>query len=144
MEDIMEMLVPCVGFVSFFVLIFGTVVLIRWFKHKELLTMIEQGVVPEQYANASQMGGLREHSERATRNWGVVLAMLGLALVVGLWPIGLMGAGPRFPLGLGPWMLTGFVPLFLGLGLLIVHYLTRKERVQEEMEEEDEETEGQV
>jgi uncharacterized membrane protein len=51
--------------------------------------------------------------------------MLGLALLVGLWPLAGM-VHERFFLGLGPWMLVGLVPLFLGLAMLIVHYLLRE------------------
>jgi hypothetical protein len=36
-------------------------------------------------------------------------------------------SGNNYPLHLGPWMLGGFVPLFLGLGLILLHYLTEKE-----------------
>jgi hypothetical protein len=40
-----------------------------------------------------------------------------------------MGIGPgSYPLGLGPWMLLGFIPLFFGLGLILVYVLTREEK----------------
>ena len=120
--DAFEIMVPCIGFVAFFFLIFGTVAVLRWFRHKELLAMIQQGGMPEQYANMP-----RVQNEHATRNWGVALTALGLALVVGLWPLDFVG-GPTYVLGLGPWMLAGFIPMFLGLALLIIYYLTRKEQ----------------
>ena len=58
--------------------------------------------------------------------WGVVIAALGIAFTLGLYPFG-FATGEEYPLHLGPWMLVGFVPLFLGLGLILVHYLTEKE-----------------
>jgi hypothetical protein len=36
-------------------------------------------------------------------------------------------SGINYPLRLGPWMLGGFVPLFLGIGLILIHYLAEKE-----------------
>jgi len=57
-----------------------------------------------------------------------------LALRALVWPSGdeLCMAGPlwsafAYPLHLGPWMLGGFVPLFLGLGLILSHFLTQKD-----------------
>ena len=44
---------------------------------------------------------------------------------LGLYPIG-FSAGDNYPLHLGPWMLGGFVPLFLGLGLILLHFLTQR------------------
>jgi hypothetical protein len=57
--------------------------------------------------------------------WGIALAALGLALMIGLWPIGFV-TGRSYPLYFGPWMLAGLIPLFIGLGLLITYYLTRQ------------------
>jgi hypothetical protein len=61
--------------------------------------------------------------------WGVALAMLGLALIIGLWPLGIAwsGAEMQYPLNFGPWMLIGLIPLFIGLALLIIYFLVRKE-----------------
>jgi hypothetical protein len=55
-----------------------------------------------------------------------VITSLGLALTIGLYLAGFASAD-EYPLHLGPWMLGGFVPLFLGLGLVLLHYLTEKE-----------------
>jgi hypothetical protein len=58
--------------------------------------------------------------------WGIIISVVGLALSLGLYTIG-FASGENYPLHLGPWMLGGFVPLFLGLGLILLHYLTEKE-----------------
>lgn len=58
--------------------------------------------------------------------WGVALAVLGLALIIGLWPIG-FATRSGYPLGFGPWMLTGLIPLFPGPALLIFYFVVRKE-----------------
>ena len=65
-------------------------------------------------------------SGKGLLRWGIVIAAIGFALSLGLYPIG-FDAGENYPLHLGPWMLGGFVPLFLGLGLILLHYLTEKE-----------------
>jgi hypothetical protein len=118
----------CVIPIVFLVAIFGTVVLMRWFKHREILALAEKGLLPAQYAqyvSASRGRGLL--------GWGIALVALGLALVIGLWPIGFVtrpgghAEGPPYPLYFGPWMLGGLIPLFIGLALLITYFLVRKE-----------------
>ena len=124
----MEELAVCVVPSAFLVAIFGTVVLLRWFKHREILALAEKGLLPAQYAqymSASRGRGLL--------GWGIALVALGLALMIGLWPIGFVtrpgghAEGPPYPLYFGPWMLGGLIPLFIGLALLITYFLTRKE-----------------
>ena len=56
---------------------------------------------------------------------------IGMALCVGLYPIGFVGGGSRFPLGFGPWMLAGLIPTFFGLGLILIYVLTREDRKSE-------------
>jgi hypothetical protein len=109
------------------VAIFGTIVLVRWFKHREILAMVEKGLLPAQYAQ--YMNASRGRGGRGLLGWGIALVMLGLALMIGLWPIGFTRAGVEnpYPLGFGPWMLAGLIPLFIGLALLIIYFLTRKE-----------------
>jgi len=121
----MEELAVCVVPTAFLGAIFGTIVLVRWFKHREIMTLAEKGLLPEQYArymSASRGRGLL--------GWGIALTMLGLALMIGLWPIGFVERpGPEhgswYPLNFGPWMLGGLIPLFIGLALLITYFLTR-------------------
>ena len=61
--------------------------------------------------------------------WGIALAALGLALMAGLWPLGFarLGAEHPYPLRFGPWMLIGLISLFIGLALLIIYLVIRKE-----------------
>lgn len=124
MNNFFETLVPCVGSITFFALIFGTIALMRWFKHREIMTLAEKGLLPEQYAK--YMRATRGLGGRGLLGWGIALAMLGLALMIGLWPIGFIVKEP-YPLYFGPWMLVGLIPLFIGLALLITYFLTRKE-----------------
>ena len=111
----------CVVPSAFLVAIFGTIVLMRWFKHREILTLAEKGLLPKQYAQY-----VRASRGRGLLGWGIAMAALGLALMIGLWPLGFIVEEP-YPLHFGPWMLTGLIPLFIGLALLITYFLTRKE-----------------
>jgi hypothetical protein len=138
----LDPVIPCVGFLGFFAIIFGTLVLVRWFRHREIIAMVDKGLLPKQYTQPSSAGrGL--HVElvdditgftqppsagrgRRPVGCGIALAALGLALMIGLWPIGFVTGRP-YPLYFGPWMLAGLIPLFIGLGLLITYYLTRQE-----------------
>jgi hypothetical protein len=123
----MEEMALCVIPSAFLVAIFGTIVVLRWFKHREIMAMVEKGVLPEQYARYSRASARPQG--RGLMGWGIALAALGLALMAGLWPLGFAraGMGSPYPLRFGPWMLMGLIPLFIGLALLIIYYLMRKE-----------------
>ena len=119
----MEEMALCVIPTALLVAIFGTIVASRWFKHREIMAMVEKGIVPQRYDTPPRRNG------RALLAWGIVMAALGLALVVGLWPIGFAraGMGSQYPLNFGPWMLMGLIPFAFGLALLIIYFLLRKE-----------------
>jgi len=107
--------VPCISIVSVLLVIFSFLAFLRYMNYRETIVLAEKGLTrPEQ---KSRNGLLR---------WGILISALGLALSLGLYPAG-FSAGENYPLRLGPWMLGGFVPLFLGLGLILVHFLTQKE-----------------
>jgi hypothetical protein len=110
----MSDLIPCLGIIGSLTIIFGFFAFLRYMNYRETITLAEKGLTrPEP---KSKSGLLR---------WGILISGLGLALSLGLYPIGFF-AGENYPLHLGPWMLGGFVPLFLGLGLILLHVLTRK------------------
>ena len=105
----------CLGLIGVVAIVFGFLAFIRYLNYKETLTLAEKGLPrPEQKPGN---GLLR---------WGILTSALGLALSLGLYPIG-FSAGDSYPLHLGPWMLGGFVPLFLGIGLVLLHFLTQKD-----------------
>ena len=107
--------IPCIGLVGALAIIFGFIAFMRYMNYKEMISLAEKGLTrPEQKTGT---GLLR---------WGIVITGLGIALSLGLYSIGFSG-GDNYPLHLGPWMLGGFVPLFLGLGLILLHALTNKE-----------------
>lgn len=111
----MDDLIPVIGVGSVLIIIFGFVGCMRYIRYKEILALAEKGLVPPE-----------PKAIKGILRWGVVIAALGLAFTLGLYPFGFV-TGEEFPLHIGPWMLIGFVPLFLGLGLILLHYLTEKE-----------------
>jgi hypothetical protein len=110
----MNDIIPCLGVVAVLAIIFGFLAFLRYMNYKETLALAEKGLSrPEKSIGK---GLLR---------WGTVITALGFALTLGLYPLG-FDSGENYPLHLGPWMLGGFVPLFLGLALVLLHYLTEK------------------
>ena len=115
----------CGGFVSFFALLFMSLVLMRWFRHKETLAMIQQGMVPP------DMGKKGNNNGKGMLIWGVGIAFFGLALlgvlaILGGFFIGMpaadSGGGVYFAvLSLVP----GLVVLCLGIALVIIYVVTR-------------------
>lgn len=115
MEDI---IIPCVGFVVFWLLLFGFVALMRYIAFRETLALADRGLV---------RGDRRGADGKDTLRWGIVTTAVGLALCVGLYPLGLI-TGSRFILGFGPWMLAGLLPTFFGIGLIIIYLVTREDK----------------
>jgi len=106
---------PCLGVVGSLTVIFGFLAFLRYMNYKETIALAEKGLTkPESKSN-----------KRLLR-WGIVVTAIGFALTIGLYTIGFTSAD-NYPLHLGPWMLGGFVPLFLGIGLILLHYLTERE-----------------
>jgi len=111
-------LVPCISIVSVLLVIFGFIAFLRYMNYRETIALAERGVSRSERPEAKSSKGLLR--------WGIIVTTLGIALSIGLYPIG-FAPGYDYPLRLGPWMLGGFVPLFLGLGLILLHFLTQKD-----------------
>ena len=105
---------PCLGIVGSLIVIFSFLAFLRYMRYKETIALAEKGLtLPEAKSNKTIL------------RWGIVITALGLALTVGLYTIGFSSSN-MYPFHLGPWMLGGLIPLFLGLGLVLLHYLTEK------------------
>src|SRR5690349_17063684 len=113
-----EVVVICAGSVTLWLLLLGFIALMRWLAFRETLALADRGLV--------RGDRLRGGDGKDTLRWGIMLTAVGLALCVGLYPIGLLG-GMRWFLGLGPWMLAGLLPTFFGVGLILIYVLTREE-----------------
>jgi len=120
----MEGFLVCAGLLGSLLIFFGFILLMRWISYKETMTMIEKGLVrPPKKARRNGKGALV---------WGILLAAVGVALTIGLWPLGnLVDPGRTYPMGFGPWMVIGLLPLFFGLALILIHVLTYKEEKDE-------------
>jgi hypothetical protein len=110
----MSDIIPCFALLAFLVPVFALIVIMRYINYRETLALAEKGLVRPQ----------KQTDGKDTLRWGIVITAVGLALCVGLWPIGLLPGGDAYPLGLGPWMLIGIVPTFFGLALILIYVLT--------------------
>lgn len=105
---------PCLGAVGSLAIIFGFLGFLRYMNYKETIALAEKGLTKPE-----------PNSNKRLLRWGIIITALGLSFTIGLYLIGFNSAN-NYPLHLGPWMLGGFVPLFLGLGLVLLHYLTER------------------
>src|SRR5215208_673046 len=111
----MRDLLPCLGITGSLAILFGFFAFLRYMNYRETIAFAEKGLLrPE------------PNTGRGLLRWGIFITVLGLALTLGLYLIG-FSAGYDYPLHLGPWMLGGFVPLFLGLALILSHFLSQKQ-----------------
>ncbi|KXK11253.1 MAG: hypothetical protein UZ14_CFX002002930 [Chloroflexi bacterium OLB14] len=111
----MNDIIPCAGVVGILAIIFGFLAFLRYMNYKETIILAEKGLTKPE-----------KKPSKGLLRWGIIITAIGLAFSIGLYSIGFASAD-SYPLHLGPWMLGGFVPLFLGLGLILLHYLTEKE-----------------
>jgi len=95
----------------------GFIVLLRYIEHKERMALILRGLDP--YSLRRQRKGV------GVLRAGLIITMVGLALTIGLYPLGFMlpPALTEAPLHFGPWLLPGLIPLGVGGALIISHYL---------------------
>jgi hypothetical protein len=110
----------CCG-VVFFIILFGFLAIWRYLQYRETLALAEKGLLKPD----SPSGSNPNPNGKGTLRWGVITASLGLALTLGLWPLGI---NSHYPFGLGPWMIGGFIPLFFGLGLILIYILTKNDK----------------
>lgn len=113
----METLIPCAGSLAFLGLLFGFILLMRYIAYKETLALAEKGLVRP----------TRNGTSKAALIWGIIFSAIGIALLLGLWPLGAI-LGVHAPFGLGPWMLAGLLPLFFGLALILIYVLTHEKK----------------
>lgn len=118
----MDGLIPCIGGLGFVFMVLVFILAMRLLSYQETMKLAEKGLVKPARANGNGKGALI---------WGIILTAVGLATTIGLWPLGFM-SGMSFPLGFGPWMLAGLVPMFFGIALILIYVLTREEKPKDE------------
>ena len=90
------------------VLLLGFVTLNRYISYKERVALARLGFLPEDLER-----GVQKRGNRGVLWGGVITGMSGLALLLGL-----------ATLGSGAWLLAGLLPLFVGLGMIIIYFMT--------------------
>ncbi len=112
MEDVLVVAIPSLLLVAILSI---TSSWHRWLRHRELIALAEQGLVPPP-------------ARRNPRQlfFGLNLTAIGLALCIGLYPMS-RSFHPGFFLGIGPELLFGLIPLALGLSLLLSWHVGRSE-----------------
>lgn len=113
----MNDLIPCAGGLGFLFIILSFIVVMRYLSYRETLSLAEKGFMPSARNNGK--------GSKTTLIWGIIITAIGLALIIGLWPLGVL-IGINVPFGFGPWMLTGLLPTFFGLALILIYVLTRE------------------
>ena len=110
-------LVDLYGWLISLAIFFGFIILLRYIDHRERMALIARGIDP--YSLRRQRHGV------GVLRAGLIIAMVGLALTIGLYPLGFMlpAAITEAPLHFGPWLLPGLIPLGIGGALVIGYYL---------------------
>ena len=109
---------PC--FLVTILLLFLAVV--RYINYRERAALAQHGILLNEEHFWER---LEQRSPRGVLWAGVITAMCGLALLLGLSTI-----------GIGVWLLGGLVPLFVGLGMVFVYFTggaARRPRVEKEV-----------
>ncbi|MDX1418102.1 MAG: DUF6249 domain-containing protein [Candidatus Promineifilaceae bacterium] len=114
MNDAVEALAIGFAITMIFSIPFIFFAYIRYLRYKETIALAERGLLREQESK----------NGRSTMRWGVMLFFIGLAIFFSLLPLGALVDADMI---LGPWLLLGCLPMFFGLGLLVIYALTRKD-----------------
>ena len=115
-----SLLVVLIGWLVALAIFFGFIVLLRYLQYREHIAMISTGFHPNSLR-------VTRHRSRGMLRAGLIIAMVGLTLTIGLYPIGYI-LPPIFsamPFHLGPWLLPGLIPLGVGIALITSYYLER-------------------
>lgn len=111
------LLSPC--FLVTVLLLFLAVV--RYISYRERAALAQYGLLQNEEPFWDRLG---QRSPKGVLWAGVITAMSGLALLLGLYTI-----------GMGPWLLGGLVPLFVGLGMVFIYFTggaARQRKAQQE------------
>lgn len=130
MESIRD-LVTALACLLFSAQTLATIIIWRWFRHRETMAMLEQGVTPTRERPA--------HPAHRLLIIGVILAAVGLALAVGFLLVG-WTALARVPQAdteatlevtiffLVPAVIIGLIPFLTGLALVGIHFYLRGQK----------------
>ncbi len=114
MSDAFEALFIGLAIAIIFSVPFAFFAYIRYLRYKETIALAERGLLREQ----------ERKNGRSTMRWGIVLTFMGLALFLGLLPLGVLIDSDMF---FGPWLLLGCLPMFFGFSLLTIYFVSKRE-----------------
>lgn len=99
------------------------IIFVRYLEHRERMTMIKQGLVPEAFGGPERRGSVRRGA--GILRGGLITAMVGMAVTIGLYNLGYLLPAPfnAVPGQLGPWLLPGLIPTAVGIALIASYYL---------------------
>ncbi len=89
--------------------VLGFVTLNRYIAYKERVALAERGFTAQDLALRD---AYKRQGNRGVLWGGVITSMSGLALLLGL-----------STLGTGYWLIAGLLPLFVGLGMLLIYFI---------------------
>jgi hypothetical protein len=113
-----------VGWLLVLVVFLSFLALLRYLDHRERMAMILRGITPPDKRRPRLARPLLVRRPGVLHG-GLITAMIGLALTIGLYPLGyILPPSLVAPYHLGPWLLAGLVPLAVGVALILGHYLT--------------------
>jgi formate hydrogenlyase subunit 3/multisubunit Na+/H+ antiporter MnhD subunit len=112
-------LIVIAGWLIALAIFFAFIVLLRYLQYRERIAMMSYGIRPHNLP--------RQHRKNGLLRAGLITAMVGFTLTIGLYPIGfiLPSAFAAIPFHLGPWLLPGLIPLGVGVALITSYYLER-------------------
>lgn len=124
-----NLIVILLGWLMALAAFFAFIILLRSLHHKERMALIKSGINPH---DLSQMP--RSKRSRGMLRAGLIIAMIGLALTIGLYPVGFMlpAAFASVPFHIGPWLLPGLIPLGVGIALIVSYYLEHNTQLPED------------
>jgi len=117
-----DVILVLIGWLVALAIFFGFIVMLRYLHHRERMELIRHGINPETVH--------RQRRNRGMLRAGLIITMVGLALTIGLYPVGFF-LPPTFatPFHLGPWLLPGLIPLGVGIALIGSYYLEQNSLV---------------
>ena len=118
--------VAALAVVSIFALPTMGFVFMRMLAHRERMEMIRNGMAPTADPRWAKMAAAQQMAQPPRPGWygdphaqlrkGVVTTCIGVALLIGLGFIGYSGDGT---FRLGPWLLGGLIPMFVGIAQIV-------------------------
>ncbi len=112
-----ELTIAGLEWIGALALFLGFILFVRYLDHRERMSMIEHGLVPDEAA--------RTPPRAALLRGGLITTMVGFAVTLGLYTLGYLLPPPfsAVPGRIGPWLLPGLIPLAVGLALVASYYL---------------------